>query len=128
VGTGRWRRVDFDQRDSDSSIAVCSGRKEGEVDTCGAGELKRSESRWKNGWRAEEGWSSPKGSSGVSFDPVAPDGVFWRWSGPTIVGSVGGHGVLHLEGETQVRESGKGGHDGDRWFKMAGAAMREEGG
>jgi hypothetical protein len=106
---------------------------EGEVGTCGTEESKRSEPRHKNGWRAEEGWSSPKGSNGYGggSDPVAPGSGFRQWSGPTAVGSsVGGCGVLHLEGETCVRERGRkgGGHDGDRCFKMAGVTVREEGG
>jgi hypothetical protein len=37
--------------------------------------------------------------------------------------------VLHLEGETWVRERVEGGgRDGDRWFKMAHAVVCEEGG
>jgi hypothetical protein len=37
--------------------------------------------------------------------------------------------VLHLEGETWVREreSGKGGRGGDHWIKMTGVTVREEG-
>jgi hypothetical protein len=44
-----------------------------------------------------------------------------------IYSSVGGRGMLHLEGETRVREreraDGRRGRGGDHWFKMAGATV-----